>query len=171
MLLRTAPHALQAGVADSPTGTDSSSSSSSELLSQRVKGNEQLITGQLSNGLRYVLQPNRTPPQRFEAHLEVHAGSVDEREHEQGVAHLVEHVTFLGSKRRESLLGTGARANAYTDFHHTVFHVHAPLTNCITGTPMLPQVGASVFARVVLAAAGVVQGCRARRAVLAACVG
>jgi hypothetical protein len=58
----------------------------------------------------------------------------------QGVAHLVEHVTFLGSKRRESLLGTGARANAYTDFHHTVFHVHAPLTNCITGTPMLPQV-------------------------------
>eukprot|EP00882_Tetradesmus_deserticola_P017367 GHRQ01018602.1.p1 GENE.GHRQ01018602.1~~GHRQ01018602.1.p1 ORF type:complete len:271 (+),score=82.06 GHRQ01018602.1:627-1439(+) len=163
--------AALAGVADSPTGTDSSSSSSSELLSQRVKGNEQLITGQLSNGLRYVLQPNRTPPQRFEAHLEVHAGSVDEREHEQGVAHLVEHVTFLGSKRRESLLGTGARANAYTDFHHTVFHVHAPLTNCITGTPMLPQVGASVFARVVLAAAGVVQGCRARRAVLAACVG
>jgi hypothetical protein len=77
---------LQAGVADSPAGTDSSSSSgssSSELLSQRVKGNEQLITGQLSNGLRYVLLPNRTPPQRFEAHLEVHAGSVDEREHEQ----------------------------------------------------------------------------------------
>jgi hypothetical protein len=78
----------QAGVADSPTGTDSSSngsssSSSSELLSQRVKGNAQLITGQLSNGLRYVLLPNRTPPQRFEAHLEVHAGSVDEREHEQ----------------------------------------------------------------------------------------
>jgi hypothetical protein len=79
-------NALQAGVADSPTGTDSSSSgsgSSSELLSQRVKGNGQLITGQLSNGLRYVLLPNRTPPQRFEAHLEVHAGSVDEREHEQ----------------------------------------------------------------------------------------
>jgi hypothetical protein len=75
---------LQAGVADSLTGTDSgSSSSSSELLSQRVKGNGQLITGQLSNGLRYVLLPNRTPPQRFEAHLEVHAGSVDEREHEQ----------------------------------------------------------------------------------------
>lgn len=58
----------------------------------------------------------------------------------QGIAHLVEHVTFLGSKRRESLLGTGARANAYTDFHHTVFHVHAPLVNCLTGTPMLPQV-------------------------------
>jgi hypothetical protein len=57
----------------------------------------------------------------------------------QGIAHLVEHVTFLGSKKRESLLGTGARANAYTDFHHTVFHVHAPLVNGITGAPMLPQ--------------------------------
>jgi hypothetical protein len=53
---------------------------------------------------------------------------------------LVEHVTFLGSKRRESLLGTGARANAYTDFHHTVFHVHAPVRNAITQTDMLPQV-------------------------------
>jgi hypothetical protein len=59
----------------------------------------------------------------------------------------VEHVTFLGSKKRESLLGTGARANAYTDFHHTVFHVHAPLVNGITGAPMLPQARGGARAR------------------------
>lgn len=53
---------------------------------------------------------------------------------------MVEHVTFLGSKKRENLLGSGARANAYTDFHHTVFHVHAPVTNSINGREMLPQV-------------------------------
>ena len=35
--------------------------------------------------------------------------AVDEGEREQGIAHLVEHVTFLGSKKREGLLGTGAR--------------------------------------------------------------
>jgi hypothetical protein len=35
--------------------------------------------------------------------------AVDESEREQGIAHLVEHVTFLGSKKREGLLGTGAR--------------------------------------------------------------
>ena len=54
----------------------------------------------------------------------------------------MEHVTFLGSGKREGLLGTGARSNAYTDFHHTVFHVHAPLVNTSFGepTPMLPQV-------------------------------
>ncbi len=66
---------------------------------------------------------------------------MDERADQQGLAHLVEHVTFLGSFRREQLLGTGARSNAYTDFHHTVFHVHAPLTNTSSpqATPMLPQ--------------------------------
>lgn len=86
--------------------------------------------------------PNETPPGRFEAHLEIHAGSVDERPDQQGLAHVVEHVTFLGSRRREGLLGTGARSNAYTDFHHTVFHVHAPLANgALPGAPpMLPQV-------------------------------
>ena len=66
---------------------------------------------------------------------------MEEAEDEQGLAHVVEHVTFLGSKKREGLLGTGARSNAYTDFHHTVFHVHAPLHNVSTGQPMVPEVG------------------------------
>lgn len=70
----------------------------------------------------------------------VHAGSVDEGPEEQGVAHFVEHVTFLGSRKRENLLGTGCRSNAYTDFQHTVFHVHLPLSHGTTGRPMLPQV-------------------------------
>lgn len=58
--------------------------------------------------------------------MEVHVGSIDEEDDEQGIAHMIEHVAFLGSKRREKLLGTGARSNAYTDFHHTVFHIHSP---------------------------------------------
>ncbi|KAK9810226.1 hypothetical protein WJX72_007002 [[Myrmecia] bisecta] len=110
------------------------------LLDQELQQNPELVLGELENGLRYVILPNKVPPNRFEAHLEVHAGSVHEHEDEQGVAHLVEHVTFLGSRRREGLLGTGARSNAYTDFHHTVFHVHSPLLNGNTHQPMLPQV-------------------------------
>ncbi|KAG2437818.1 hypothetical protein HXX76_005438 [Chlamydomonas incerta] len=125
-----------AALAESPTDMTSVQS----LLREKIKGEPELVVGWLENGMQYVLLPNKLPPKRFEAHLEVHAGSVDERTDEQGVAHLVEHVTFLGSKRREDLLGTGARANAYTDFHHTVFHVHAPAVNGITGQPMLPQV-------------------------------
>jgi hypothetical protein len=76
----------QAGVADSPADSSSSSSSraaTAAVLAEPVAANQELITGQLDNGLRYVLLPNPSPPQRFEAHLEVHAGSVDEREHEQ----------------------------------------------------------------------------------------
>lgn len=63
------------------------------------------------------------------------------------MAHFVEHVTFLGSRKRENLLGTGCRSNAYTDFQHTVFHVHLPLSHGTTGRPMLPQVSAALFAR------------------------
>ena len=110
-----------------------------ELEERRVPQHPDLFRGTLGNGLRYCLLPNKVPPQRFEAHLEVHVGSVDETSEEQGMAHMVEHVTFLGSRRRERLLGTGSRSNAYTDFHHTVFHVHAPLQS-VNGVAMMPQV-------------------------------
>ncbi len=46
------------------------------------------------------------------------------------MAHLVEHVAYMGSRKREKLFGTGSQTNAYTDFHHTVF-----FTNCPTQTP------------------------------------
>jgi len=54
-----------------------------QLLKAPMREHGQLVQGQLSNGLRYVVLPNKTPPERFEAHLEIHAGSVDEQEHEQ----------------------------------------------------------------------------------------
>ncbi len=57
--------------------------SADEFLRMDIKRNDELVVGQLANGLRYVVMPNKTPPQRFEAHLEMHAGSVDEKEHEQ----------------------------------------------------------------------------------------
>ncbi|PWZ19379.1 Stromal processing peptidase, chloroplastic [Zea mays] len=77
---------------------------------------------------------------RFEAHMEVHVGSIDEEEDEQGIAHMIEHVAFLGSKKREKILGTGARSNAYTDFHHTVFHIHSPTKTKEYGEDLLPFV-------------------------------
>ncbi|CAA6672630.1 unnamed protein product [Spirodela intermedia] len=96
------------------------------FLSSPLPSHPKLHRGQLKNGLRYLILPNKVPADRFEAHMEVHVGSIDEEEDEQGIAHMIEHVAFLGSKKREKLLGTGARSNAYTDFHHTVFHIHSP---------------------------------------------
>lgn len=109
------------------------------FLSSELPSHPKLHRGQLRNGLRYLILPNKVPPNRFEAHMEVHVGSIDEEDDEQGIAHMIEHVAFLGSKKREKLLGTGARSNAYTDFHHTVFHIHSP-TSTKDSDDLLPVV-------------------------------
>ncbi|KAJ1452633.1 hypothetical protein M885DRAFT_526193 [Pelagophyceae sp. CCMP2097] len=85
------------------------------------------VRGKLKNGLEYAILPNAAPAGRFEAHLEVFAGSADERAEQQGMAHLVEHVAYMGSRKRERLFGTGSQTNAYTDFHHTVFYACCPV--------------------------------------------
>ncbi|CAN6700027.1 unnamed protein product [Malus baccata var. baccata] len=110
------------------------------FLSSEIPSHPKLYRGQLKNGLRYLILPNKVPPNRFEAHMEVHAGSIDEEDDEQGIAHMIEHVAFLGSKKREKLLGTGARSNAYTDFHHTVFHIHSPISSKDSDGDLLPYV-------------------------------
>ncbi|OMP10324.1 hypothetical protein COLO4_04620 [Corchorus olitorius] len=110
------------------------------FLSTELPSNPKLHRGQLKNGLRYLILPNKVPPNRFEAHMEVHVGSIDEEDDEQGIAHMIEHVAFLGSKKREKLLGTGARSNAYTDFHHTVFHIHSPTCTKDSDEDLLPLV-------------------------------
>ena len=85
-----------------------------------------LTTGKLENGLTYVILPNKVPAGRFEAHLEVLSGSANELESQQGMAHLLEHVAYMGSPKRQVISSTGARTNAYTDFHHTVFYASCP---------------------------------------------
>ena len=47
-----------------------------ELLSENLKQADNLRMGQLANGFSYVMLPNKVPPQRFEAHLEMHAGMI-----------------------------------------------------------------------------------------------
>lgn len=96
-------------------------------------------TGVLENGLPYIILPNRSPPHRFEAHLQVFSGSADELEPQQGIAHLTEHVAYMGSRKRERLFGTGSQTNAYTDFHHTVFYAACPVRAPRSGDPMLPM--------------------------------
>jgi hypothetical protein len=90
----------------SPSGDDAPPPSPSTLLATPLQEHPLLRRGTLPNGLRYCVLPNGVPSGRFEAHLEMHVGSVDEREDEQGLAHLVEHVTFLGSPKRDRLLGS-----------------------------------------------------------------
>lgn len=101
------------------------------------------IKGVLSNGMRYVVMQHAVPPQRFEAHLEFHVGSVDEEETQRGMAHMMEHICFLGSDRRIELNQRGVRmtSNALTDFHHTVFHLSLGTGHVTEGLNVLAEVG------------------------------
>ena len=106
-------------------------------LAQSLESHPSLVRGTLNNGFEYVILPNKSPPGRFEAHLQMHVGSVDEHEHEQGIAHFVEHITFLGSHKRETVGSLGGRSNAYTDFQHTIFHVDSPTKDAMSGKPLV----------------------------------
>ena len=54
--------------------------------------------GTLSNGLRYAIRRNGVPPGQVSVRLRIDAGSLMERDDEQGYAHYMEHLTFRGSK-------------------------------------------------------------------------
>jgi predicted Zn-dependent peptidase len=102
---------------------------------------KQLVEGKLDNGFSYVILPNLVPAGRFEAHLEVLSGSAHELDQQQGMAHLLEHVAYMGSPKRQLISGTGSRTNAYTDFHHTVFFAACPTQtpDQFWKKPMLPM--------------------------------
>jgi zinc protease len=90
-----------------------------------------VTTGTLPNGMRYYIRKNSRPENRVELQLAVKAGSVDEADDQQGVAHFLEHMAFNGTRRFKpgeliaTLESTGARMgphlNAYTGFDETVY--------------------------------------------------
>ncbi len=92
--------------------------------------------GRLSNGIRYILKQNKTPKDRVGLHLFVQTGSMAEQEHEQGIAHFIEHMLFDGSVNfapgemvkffQRNGIQFGPDANAHTGFAQTVFDVMLP---------------------------------------------
>ncbi|KAL8276046.1 hypothetical protein Esti_000040 [Eimeria stiedai] len=67
--------------------------------------------------------PHAHPAGSLEVHLEIHAGSTAEEESERGMAHLCEHLIFMGNRKRGDVMALQGEANAFTDFHHTVYFV------------------------------------------------
>src|SRR4051812_36312120 len=55
-------------------------------------------TGTLPNGLTYYLRRNTRPEKRVSLQLAVKAGSVDEADDQQGLAHFLEHMAFNGGR-------------------------------------------------------------------------
>ncbi|MCX8116327.1 MAG: insulinase family protein [Desulfobacterota bacterium] len=82
----------------------------------------------LENGLKVILQENRTVPV-VSLQLWVRVGSADEREEEAGMCHFIEHMIFKGTKRRgvgemaREIESLGGSINAYTSYDHTVYYI------------------------------------------------
>jgi zinc protease len=92
--------------------------------------------GELENGLRFYIRHNAEPRQRVEMRLVVNAGSVLEDDDQLGLAHVVEHMAFNGTRNFERhelvdyLERVGMRfgpdVNAYTSFDETVYMLTLP---------------------------------------------
>ena len=54
--------------------------------------------GALPNGLRYAVRKNGVPPGQVAVRVRIDAGSLNETDDERGYAHLIEHLSFRGSK-------------------------------------------------------------------------
>lgn len=92
--------------------------------------------GKLPNGMTYYIIHNKKPENRVEFRLAVNAGSTAEGDHQQGLAHMLEHLCFNGTKnfKKSELvdylesIGTkfGPHLNAYTSFDETVYMIQLP---------------------------------------------
>ncbi|MDD4144123.1 MAG: pitrilysin family protein, partial [Prolixibacteraceae bacterium] len=97
--------------------------------------------GVLDNGLTYYVRSNSRPANRAELMLVVKAGSVDEDDDQQGLAHFAEHMSFNGTKNfpRNELVSYfesigmefGPEINAYTSFDETVYMLKIPLDSSL----------------------------------------
>ncbi len=95
-----------------------------------------VVFGRLDNGFRYVLMRNQNPKNRVSMHLNIQAGSANEMDNQQGLAHFLEHMLFNGSehfkpgelvKYFQSIgMQFGADANAHTGFFETVYDIFLP---------------------------------------------
>ncbi|MEJ0027481.1 MAG: insulinase family protein [Rhizomicrobium sp.] len=92
--------------------------------------------GTLPNGMRYAIKRNATPTGAVSLRFRIGAGSLMERDNEQGIAHMLEHMAFRGSahvpdgdmvKKLQSLgLTFGADTNAFTAATQTVYAFDMP---------------------------------------------
>ncbi|MDZ4275631.1 MAG: insulinase family protein [Erythrobacter sp.] len=104
-----------------------------------VPVDEQWLFGEMKNGLRYAVRGNGVPPQQVSIRVRIDAGSLHEKDTEQGYAHLLEHLLFRESKylkQAEAIaawqrLGAtfGSDANAETSPTHTAYKLDIPNIN------------------------------------------
>ncbi len=105
---------------------------------QPLPSDPSLTTGQLDNGLRYIVRKNSIPPGHATIWIHMHSGSLNESDQQRGLAHYLEHMAFNGSTNFapgslvpffQSLGMTfGRDQNAFTNFDQTTYQLTLPDT-------------------------------------------
>jgi zinc protease len=122
------------------------------MLPSLTEGDGDTITGELDNGLRYLIRENDNPGSKVDLRLVIDAGSGLEDADQVGGAHFLEHMLFNGTERfpknelidvlRSFGAGFGADVNAYTSFDETVYTLTVPTGDAsfvATGLDVLEQ--------------------------------
>ncbi len=105
-------------------------------LSAQVPLDKKIRYGKLDNGFTYYVRNNKKPEKMIQFRLVSNAGSIMERDDQQGLAHFCEHMAFNGikgyphntmiQKLQEHGVEFGRDINAYTSFDQTVYYVNIP---------------------------------------------
>jgi zinc protease len=105
-------------------------------LSDKLPVDPKVKIGKLDNGLTYYIRQNKKPEQKVELRLVLNAGSIQEDDDQQGLAHMSEHMAFNGTthfKKNDIVsflqdigVGFGNDLNAYTSFDETVYILPIP---------------------------------------------
>lgn len=106
------------------------SSTAHAAPAEPFKWDPKVVRGTLDNGFEYYLVPSPKASHQVGLHLVVRAGSVDEREDQSGVAHMVEHMVFHATRGhpeglhaffKKNGLTIGRHYNAQTNFERTLY--------------------------------------------------
>lgn len=105
-------------------------------LNVPINNDPNVKIGKLENGLTYYIRENKKPENRVEFRLAVNAGSNQENDDQQGLAHFTEHMAFNGikgypgneliSELQKIGVSFGGGINAYTSFDETVYMITMP---------------------------------------------
>ncbi|WP_303316529.1 insulinase family protein [Flavivirga abyssicola] len=94
----------------------------------------QIKQGKLDNGLTYYILKNQKPKGKASFYFAQNVGAILEEDHEDGLAHFLEHMAFKGSKNFQESNGIdnflqskgfvlGDQYNAYTNWDQTLYFV------------------------------------------------
>ena len=85
----------------------------------------------LPNGIEVVVQENKFS-RLASLQCWVRVGSLNEKPHQRGMAHMIEHMLFKGTRSQKvgeistSIEGVGGEINAFTSFDKTVYYLSTP---------------------------------------------